>query len=113
VRASVLLVVAFERCHGQREQDPHGRLEISGFGWIEGTCRGGEEGLRGRRAMAMLKGSETEDRGDYSCYVDSLQHFGRVLDFSEIVGRGKLAVIRMARKKQVEPTLDDRRRYEE
>ena len=35
----------------------------------------------------MLKESETEDRGGYSCYVDSFQHFGRVLDFSEIVGR--------------------------
>jgi hypothetical protein len=41
--------------------------------------------------MAVLKESETEDRGGYSCYVDSFQHFGRVFDFSEIVGRGKLA----------------------
>jgi hypothetical protein len=41
--------------------------------------------------MAVLKESETEDRGGYSGYVDSFQHVGRVLDFSEIVGRGKLA----------------------
>ena len=41
--------------------------------------------------MAVLKESETEDRGDYSCYVDSFQHLGCDLGFSEIVGRGKLA----------------------
>jgi len=44
--------------------------------------------------MAVLKESEGEDRGSYSGYVDSFQHFGRVTSLIlciEIVGRAKLA----------------------